>query len=119
METSELVGMTMATVENSGDELLMETVDGRRFRFFHEQECCEGVSIEDVHGDLADLVGSPILHAEESTNRGDDQPSGVGYGGTWTWTFYRFVTNKGSVQIRWLGTSSGYYSESVDLEEIR
>jgi hypothetical protein len=57
-------------------------------------------------GDLGDLVGAPLTQAEfvEAI-----------YGGHETWTFYRFATRKGSVTIRFYGTSNGYYSESVNV----
>ena len=85
---------------------------------YHWQDCCESVTIEDVVGDLADLVGEPILIAEEATS--DENPDGVetDIWGTCTWTFYKFATRKGSVTIRWYGESNGYYSESVDFEEV-
>jgi hypothetical protein len=85
------------------------------YSFYHNQDCCEGVSIEDIVGDLSDLVGSPILEAEEVTNRDDPPPSNeYGYE-SYTWTYYKFATIKGHVNIRWFGESNGYYSESVDL----
>ena len=119
MDVTELVGKTMTAVNQIGDEQIVFTaVGGQQYRLFHGQCCCESVTIEDVVGDLADLVGAPILMAEEATS--DENPDGVetDIWGTCTWTFYKFATRKGSVTIRWYGESNGYYSESVDFEEV-
>jgi len=108
----ELIGQVAKSVINHDDwELIFEMTDGRVFKFFHEQECCESVSIEEIHGDLEDLVGRKIVQAEyvtEDASEEDDE-------GTATWTFYKFATNRGSVTVRWYGASNGYYSESVDF----
>ena len=66
------------------------------------------MSVEDIVGQLADLVGKPILLAEESSEAGSETDS-------CTWTFYRFATEKGAVTVRFYGESNGYYSESVDF----
>tara|TARA_R110002051_G_scaffold316556_2_gene396324 strand:- start:3132 stop:3506 length:375 start_codon:yes stop_codon:yes gene_type:complete len=116
VDFSILQGMTLARIEpqNDNEELLIVTSEGRVFRQFHDQDCCEHVSIEDICGDLSDLIGSPILQADEScSDAGEPHVSESG-----TWTFYRLATIKGSVMIRWLGSSNGYYSESVTFEEV-
>ena len=84
----------------------------------HDQDCCEDVSVEDIAGNIQDLIGSPILQAEESTS--DETPEGVKpeYQDSFTWTFYKLATVKGYVTIRWYGESNGYYSESVDFEKV-
>ena len=112
-----LVGLTMAKVVvhstiHGEDEVRFETTCGRAFRLYHSQDCCESVDIEDACGDVEDLIGSPILMAEEATSPDGDSESG-------TWTFYKLATVKGYVTIRWLGRSNGYYSESVYFEEVR
>jgi hypothetical protein len=74
------------------------------------------VRLEELHGDLSDLEGTPILAASCETNSEGAKPQE--YSDSWTWTFYRFTTIKGSVVMRWLGESNGYYSESVSIEEF-
>lgn len=108
-----LSGLVLSKVEKIEDEeLVFHTVDGQVFRMYHEQDCCEHVYIEDICGDLEDLVNSPIIIAEEISEQGD--PLGE-YDESYTWTFYKFATNKGFVTIRWYGSSNGYYSESVSF----
>ena len=77
----------------------------------HIQDCCESVYIEDINGDLQSLVGSPILVAEEraSPERGQLNE----YDDDFEWTFYTIATVNGHVDIRWYGSSNGYYSTAV------
>ena len=113
----DLVGKTLLNVENIGNEELVFTLDtGEKYKLFHGQNCCESVSIEDITGELSDLIGTPILLAEEVTS--ETNPIGIikeDQDSNFTWTFYKLATMKGYVTIRWYGESNGYYSESVDF----
>jgi hypothetical protein len=111
---SELLGKTVIDItKNNDDELIFKTDGGNIYKMFHYQDCCETVQIEEIIGNLADLINSPILMAEEVSQE-DENADESG-----TWTFYKFATLKGYVTIRWYGSSSGYYSESVDFEEVK
>jgi hypothetical protein len=115
---SDLVGKTLSAVrENSDDEIVFTSVDGETFKLLHCQECCESVVIEDICGDLDDLVGVPILLAEEAESA-ECPPDSKSCNDSNTWTFYKLRTIKGSVDIRWHGSSNGYYSESVDFIKV-
>ena len=123
METKfeELVGKTIKEITGAtkgSEEVIFSCDDGSRYRMDHDQDCCEDVSVEDIAGNIQDLIGSPILQAEESTS--DETPEGVKpeYQDSFTWTFYKLATVKGYVTIRWYGESNGYYSESVDFEKV-
>ena len=113
-----MVGQTFSEVIGEvGGDLVTFKNEKVTFQFAHEQDCCESVAIDDICGDLEDLVGVPIVIAEESTSH--ENPDGVKkeYQDSFTWTFYKFVTIKGFVTLRWYGESNGYYSESVNVYE--
>ena len=111
---SELLGKTLTACTQNGDyEIHFTCSDGSQYKMFHEQDCCESVCIEDICGELSDLVGNPLLMAEEVSN---DQPESHKSDDSETWTFYKFATINGFVDIRWYGSSNGCYSESVDFE---
>jgi hypothetical protein len=111
----DMLGLVFTDVTQSVDELRFKCAEGT-FIFFHDQDCCESVEIESVVGDLQDLVGEPLLLAEESNG---ETPVGYTFEyepDSYTWTFYKFATRKGYVDVRWLGESNGYYGERVDLK---
>lgn len=115
LEIENHVFLSIEKIEN--DILLFKRDDGRTFKFYHKQEYNESVQITNICGDLDDLVGTPIILAEErvETKKINDYDY-------CTFTFYEFRTIKGSVTITWQGEQSepdgGCYSESVDFEEI-
>ena len=109
----EMVGKVFTSVRNEGTELVFQNAT-ESFVFFHQQDCCESVSIEDVCGDLQDLVGEPLLLAEEVQGETPVDFNEMEHDSV-TWTFYKFATRKGYVDVRWLGESNGYYSEGVSL----
>jgi hypothetical protein len=118
---SELAGKTLTAVRGAVgvDKVEFICEDGSIYALFHAQDCCESVSVESIVGELSDLIGSPILVAEESTS--EEDPPGVKHEykpESQTWTFYKLATIKGYVDIRWHGESNGYYSESVDFVRV-
>lgn len=118
VDITDFVGKTFVKIENRDDaELFFWAEDNKNsFRMCHHQDCCESVYLSEVIGDLDDLVGVPILHADCVTSDGgmDDD----GYGSS-TWTFYRLSTIRGSVTLRWYGESNGYYSEEISIDAYR
>jgi len=116
MSIEDMEGKTFVKVEadRERDTLRFIEADGSYFEFYHCQDCCESVYIEDINGDISDLEGEVLTMAQESTKNDTDGE----YGESTTWTFYNFATIKGYVNIRWIGSSNGYYSESVDLRRV-
>jgi hypothetical protein len=114
----DLKGLTITYIEGGeGDhELTIETSCGKRFLMYHIVDCCNSTYLSDICGDFKDLYNSPILEAQEVSSSAED-PLKV-QSESWTWTFYKLATQKGWVTMRWLGSSNGYYSESVGFKSI-
>ncbi len=130
----ELIGKTILRIDGAelgSDAIVFHCSDGAIYRMYHEQDCCENVSLEDIVGDVNDLIGTPILSAEESVSAScmfslltivakklRIIPTPHWYDNdSCTWTYYKFATIKGYVDLRWYGTSNGFYSEGVSFSK--
>lgn len=109
-----LLGKTLTNINTSRNTIQFIVNSDESYSMYPDQDCCE---IEDICGDLDDLLNSPILLAEEVSNA--DDPDDREYSESHTWTFYKFSTIKGSVTIRWLGQSNGCYSEGVSFSRVQ
>ena len=118
LELAELVGKKIKEIRGLDEgsmEVSVYTECGQEYLFFHEQDCCESVYLNDFDGDADDLVGATIISAEEVSNPDEGERPEEGMEESWTWTFYKIETSKGGIWMRWLGESNGYYSEHVDF----
>jgi hypothetical protein len=126
---SDLLGLTLIRIERDlhDEEIRFHAIDTRAggrsriFKMWYEPDCCASCSVEDIAGDFDDLIGTPVLMAEEVSSREPPEPR-VGEDfyrdDSETWTFYKIATIKGGVTIRWYGSSNGYYSEVASFAEI-
>ncbi len=122
-EFGKLKGKTIKKIvgmEKNSDLITFLCTDGTLYQMYHDQDCCEWVSLEDVCGDVNDLIGAEILVAEEIISEGYsskndarpvDAPDRPYH--SFTWTFYKLATRNGYVDLRWYGESNGFYSERV------
>ena len=97
-----LKGRTLKSCFRIGDEqIVFKLYSGEVYLLHHFPDGPADVRISYIVGDLMNLVGSPILLAEESSEDKD--------------TFYTLATSKGCVGIQWCGRSNGPYSTAVSF----
>lgn len=108
-------------MEKASEEIIFTCSDGSEYSMFHEHDCCERVDIEDVCGDVKDLIGEPILLAEivESNSNPEGVPIPEYQDDSFTWSFVKLSTIKGGVTIRWYGESNGYYCETPSFVKVK
>jgi len=103
--------------DGCGDDWVMRFTDKSLARFYHDQDCCESVRVEDFVGEPQSLIGKTIAGISLSN---DDPPefSERRYDDSHTWSIFTITTTDGmTVVMRWLGESNGYYGESVYVSE--
>ena len=130
----ELIGQTIIEFIISLDETeIYITTQANEYKMHHIRDCCESVYVEDIVGDVNDILNTPILNAEEisydNVEYDPETPEEIAHQvkrkllgqdnlsieDSFTWTFYKIDSNKGGITIRWYGSSNGYYSESVNF----
>ena len=108
---SELVGQFFSNVciveTDDGDKLIFEKSNGDTYSFYPNRECCESITLKEIVGNLSNLENSPILIVEENWYDTD----------VYSWSFYKFkfVTQKGHVDISWYPESNGCYPTGVTM----
>lgn len=126
-QIADLHGLTLSKIEvRDNYRILFHAACGRVFEMCHNQSCCEEVTIRDVVGDWKDLLGTPILRAEERSGftpipDDDDDLNWEDLLTRWTALeqgFYELATVRGSLTITWGGQSDSDYSLGVDFAEI-
>lgn len=114
----ELLHKTITDIKINKDEVHI-TLKDSKYVLRHIQDCCENVVIYDVIGNPEDLLNTPLIMVQESVD--SEWPEDVAkpeYVDSYTWSLYRFLTINGGLNIRWLGESNGYYSETVSIIEV-
>jgi hypothetical protein len=120
-DLSDLLGKTIKKVQDlteGSKQVLFYCTDDTVYSMYHPHKCCEDVRIYELDGDASCLEGGEVLAIEENSDAPND------YVPTWegkseTWTFYNIRTTEGYVNIRWYGTSNGYYSEEVSFAQVK
>lgn len=113
-DLNNIVGSTILAVEGcevGSTSVTFKTSKGDLRLYFDKDywgRCKVYVSVEDMTGDPADLVGGVVSVAEERSNKKDWD------GKETRWTFYTIRTTKGDLDLRWYGHSNGHYSTSVN-----
>lgn len=93
------------------ESVVLKLHDNSELEFYHEQNCCENVWLEDFEFSGTRIVGATILDIILVSEKQEDNDWG-----SKTWTFYKVQTNKGELFMRWCGESNGYYSEDIDIK---
>lgn len=113
------VPLKIIGAEEGSDNVAILFDDDGPALVLRDNEDYSTVNLYDVTGDPGDLIGYPLVVSDESDEEPTAEEKAHEAGlDSFTWTFYRFANHGGSMTLRWLGTSNGYYAEYVDIDTI-
>lgn len=120
---TEFSGKTIQEIrgcKKHSDEVTIKFTDGSCLKFYHRQDCCETVLLEDFDATPEDLVNAKIISIEERISySGKDEIKPLNtWDESYTWSFYVIKTSKFTMTLRWYGESNGWYSETVDIDYL-
>jgi len=74
MNFSDMVGKVIDSIEQGHDRIIFYFADGTAAESLHMQDCCESVVVDRIEGDIAAVVGIPVIEADE-TSDSENKPS--------------------------------------------
>lgn len=111
-ESGELGGcgvITKIDVDKDTPTITLAFDDGSVFELYHEQYCCEDVTLDQMDiDDLMQAVGdgpATLVFRVTRSNGGE----------SFTHTFVDVATKTHTATVAFKGTSNGYYSETVSI----
>ena len=97
------------TYDSNHQDLFFLESSKFKVQIYVVEDCCNGSWIEDIEGDVHDIIDEPITMFELVSNREEENDYYK------TWTFIKIGTKKGSITIRFVGESNGYYTEHASV----
>ena len=119
---TEFSGKTIQEIrgcKKHSDEVTIMFTDGSCLKFYHRQDCCETVELEDCDIIPEWLIDSKIISIEERISRSGEGVKPLNScAASYTWSFYVIKTSSSTLVLRWYGESNGWYSETVDIDYL-
>src|SRR5690606_1558502 len=112
VDFNELEGEIIVSIDGiRNDDVTIKTASGRTFRMYHSQDCCESVYVSREYGSVDGILNKTVERAVYNTEYyAEASESG-------TITTFRIYCGDAYLELEWLGTSNGYYSEGVSFCE--
>lgn len=108
VDISEFIGKIFTKIE---DNSIFYTAE-KQYEMYHSQDCCESVDLQEIIGDISDIIFEEIINAYITDEEGENPEYASE---AQEWTNFHIASAKGEVVFRWFGSSNGYYGTGVSI----